>query len=341
MELLEDGRRWDEFVEESPDAMLFHRWDFLKIVEKHTGYRLLPMGVRRGHELVCAFPLFFRSLKGLNMVFSPPPGTCVPYLGPVFSPGYHSLRQKRKEGYLNGAFEDVSRELAKLGPNYISVSAVPGFDDIRPFMWAGYDIGINYTYYLGLSRPLDKILDGFDPDCKKKIRTGDKYGLRIEQTHDVETFYAITNDRFSSRGMGSPILSPEYLKDILDAFPGEVKMHFAHAGDEIVSIALNCTYKGSLMFWMGEINLRKDIPGNELMKWEFIRQAKQQGLREVELEGAGLKHLCLYKSKFNPSLRQSFVASKKDPLGAAAEWAYKNIVTKNIAAGIKSLIPLH
>lgn len=340
-ELLEDRGQWDEFVEESPDGMLFHRWDFLKIVERHTGYRLLPLGVRRGNELVCVFPLFFRSLKGLNMVFSPPPGACVPYLGPAFSPEYHSLRQKRKEGYLNGAFEDVSRELVKLAPNYISVSAVPGFDDVRPFMWAGYDIGINYTYYLDLSRPLDKILDSFDPDCRKKIRTGDKYGLRIVQTHDVETFYAITLDRFSSRGMGSPILSPGYLLDLLDAFPDNVKMYFAYAGDEIVSIALNCTYKGSLMFWLGEINLRKDIPGNELLKWEFIRQAKQQGLREVELEGAGLKHLCLYKSKFNPSLRQTFVASKKDPLGAAAEWAYKNIMTKSFTEMIKSVIPLH
>ncbi|CAJ37116.1 GNAT family N-acetyltransferase [Methanocella arvoryzae] len=341
VELLDDRGQWDEFVETSPDSMLFHRWDFLKIIEKHSSYRLLPLGVRRGRELVCVFPLFFRSFKGLKTVFSPPPGTCVPYLGPAFSPGYHHLRQKRKESYLNDAFQEVSGELKKLVPNYISVSTVPGFDDARPFMWAGYDLGINYTYYLDLGRPLEKILEGFDPDCKKKIRAGDKYHLSIDQTLDVETFYAITRDRFASRGMGSPLLSPQYLRDILDAFPDNVQMYFAYAGDELVSLALNCAYKESLMFWLGEINIRKDIPGNELMKWEFIRQAKQQGLREVELEGAGLKHLCLFKSKFNPALRQTFVASKKDPLGAAAEWAYKNVLKKNFTAGLKSVIPLY
>jgi len=37
VELLEDKRRWDRFVETSPQGLLFHKWDFLKTVERHSG----------------------------------------------------------------------------------------------------------------------------------------------------------------------------------------------------------------------------------------------------------------------------------------------------------------
>ncbi len=33
VELLEDKKRWDQFVETSPQGLLFHKRDFLKTVE--------------------------------------------------------------------------------------------------------------------------------------------------------------------------------------------------------------------------------------------------------------------------------------------------------------------
>ena len=45
VELLEDKKRWDQFVENSPQGLLFHKWDFLKTVERHSRYRFLPYSV--------------------------------------------------------------------------------------------------------------------------------------------------------------------------------------------------------------------------------------------------------------------------------------------------------
>jgi hypothetical protein len=35
-----DRELWDGFVDASPYGTLFHKWGFLRIVEKHTGYKL-------------------------------------------------------------------------------------------------------------------------------------------------------------------------------------------------------------------------------------------------------------------------------------------------------------
>jgi hypothetical protein len=67
VELLEDKKRWDQFVETSPQGSLFHKWDFLKTVERHSKYRFLPYCVYSGEELRCIFPFFTgrsRSLRG-------------------------------------------------------------------------------------------------------------------------------------------------------------------------------------------------------------------------------------------------------------------------------------
>ena len=58
VELLEDKKRWDQFVETSPQGLLFHKWDFLKTVERHSKYEFLPYCVYSGEELRCIFPFF-------------------------------------------------------------------------------------------------------------------------------------------------------------------------------------------------------------------------------------------------------------------------------------------
>lgn len=34
IKLMDNGSEWDHFVEESPYGLLFHKWDFLQLIEK-------------------------------------------------------------------------------------------------------------------------------------------------------------------------------------------------------------------------------------------------------------------------------------------------------------------
>ena len=86
VELCEDKKRWDQFVENSPQGLLFHRWDFLKTVERHSKYQFVPYCIYSGEELRCIFPFFTGRDHGLTVMCSPPPHTQIPYLGPAFDP---------------------------------------------------------------------------------------------------------------------------------------------------------------------------------------------------------------------------------------------------------------
>jgi hypothetical protein len=115
VELLEDKKRWDQFVETSPQGLLFHKWDLLKIVERHSKYRFLPYGVYSGEELRCIFPFFVGRDHGLTVLCSPPPYTHISYLGPAFDPSVQSLEAFAKEKILDQVTGELCWEVDIVG----------------------------------------------------------------------------------------------------------------------------------------------------------------------------------------------------------------------------------
>jgi|ERR1019366_2138678 hypothetical protein len=91
VELLEDKKLWDQFVENSPQGTLFHTWDFLKIVERDSGSQLLPYAIFSGTNLRCIFPFFITRRLGLTAMCSPPRDAQIPYLGFAFDPSVAGL----------------------------------------------------------------------------------------------------------------------------------------------------------------------------------------------------------------------------------------------------------
>jgi hypothetical protein len=45
--LIQDQTSWDQFIDNSPHGLLFHKWNFLKTIELHSGYELLPYRTKR------------------------------------------------------------------------------------------------------------------------------------------------------------------------------------------------------------------------------------------------------------------------------------------------------
>lgn len=281
VKVMTDKAVWDKFVDDSPYGMLFHKWDFLKTIEKHTGDALLPYAVYKGEELICIFPLFIRKYMGMKMIFSPPPRTGVPNLGFVMKGTYDGMRQRKKETYINTVMDEIDEEIKKLAPNYISIVTVSKFNDIRPFKWHAYDVNVVFSYVIDLTRSLDEIWNGFDINCRKNIKLSETYPLKRKESTDVNKFYDMMSDRYRQQGLKFPIVSPEYLKDLIEAYPQNLKLYFLYNEEEIVGIDLIYSYKGNLMLWIGESIINKDIPANYFTRWELIKQAKAEGFTEA------------------------------------------------------------
>lgn len=325
--IMDDEIVWDRFVDNSPYGTLFHKWKFLKIMEKYSGSRLLPYGVFKGGELVSIFPLFYRAGKGLRHLSSPPRQSIlyVPYLGHLFGPAFDQMKQHRKEALVEDIVQSIEAEIAPLAPNYVSVYMVPGLIDTRAFIWSGYTAELGYTYMMNLERPERELWDSLSRNSKRNIKEYEKQSLVLKPSTDVDLFFEIMkNDLEGKDPTFFNSQSPEYLREIMTTYPDYVKMFALHNADQILAMAVNIEYKGRLLNWMAGKADAKDNCGEYLM-WELLREARARGLKGSENWGTEQRRLCQFKSKFNPGLEVTCSVRKADRIARMAIWTYGSV----------------
>ena len=309
VELLEDKKRWDQFVETSPQGLLFHKWDFLKTVERHSKYQFLPYCVYSGEQLRCIFPFFRGRDHGLTVMNSPPPNTQIPYLGPAFDPSVQALKANAREKIFQQATGELCREIDKIAPNFVSFTTVPNFLDVRFFIWKNTaTLGDDVRYRLGKipRRDLGLIRQGLQAGIRKLS----KYSPEIQQTNDVSALLDIWRARFSERGIKVPLLSDSYLKELVAAFPQDMTVYSVSIDGKLATAIACCVMqKERYGLWIGSVNARKDLQVNEYLIWEVVKRAKSEGFKKLDL-GVSDAGPSRFKSKFDPVLEPFWTLKK-------------------------------
>jgi hypothetical protein len=314
VELLEDKGRWDKFVEASPEGSLFHKWDFLKTVERHSRSRFLPYCVYSGEELRCIFPFFTGRGRGMTRILSPPPLTQIPYLGPAFTPSVQALKTSGKEKILDQVIGEVCREIDTIAPNIVSITTVPNFIDVRFFIWKNYREHARMTYVIDLERSLDEIWASFNRSCRHQIRRLSAYSPEIQQTDDVSALLDIWRKRFSELRVQVPLLSDSYLKELVAAFPQEMTVYNLIIDGRLATATACCVMqKERYGYWIGMVNACNDLNVNEYLVWEVVKRAKSEGFKKLDL-GPSDAGPAQYKSKFDPVLEPYWTLEKTDTL---------------------------
>ncbi|MCQ6963394.1 GNAT family N-acetyltransferase [Methanolobus chelungpuianus] len=328
---LDDSSIWDDFVDSSPYGTLFHKWDFLKTIEKHTGYILLPYGIYVKDTLAGVFPAFLKSNYRVSAVFSPPPRTGIPYMGFIMSSDYVELTQNGKEARLKEIVKGITEKLDKLSPVYLSIQLPSAFSDIREFKWNDYSVDPLFTYYIPTDASLDDILKGFSRSTKRLIRgiNSKKFGIEMVQSTELAPFFDLLSRRYKEQGLKLPIISMEYLADLLHLYPDNIRLYYVYDEEGvIVGSNLAIMYKNKLISWLGTPKPDVNLPVNEFIFWEFIKMAKNTN-SVFEIGGADTRRLCSFKSHFNPSLETSYRVFRRSSIGVVAEWAYLNLYKKS------------
>jgi len=310
----EDAELWDRLVESSPHGTIFHTWKWLKIAEKHTNSKLYPLIGYKGTEPVGIFPLFFQRKAFLKMVFSPPPHTAIPYLGPVFV-DYDKLKQFKKETnfveFQKGVDEFMND---KLRANYINISLPPGLLDPRPFKWAGYSVEPRFDYRIELSKGIDHMWYQLKKRTRQHINQAIRAGVSVEEGHkeELKIIYELMIKRYAEQ---SKIVTvpKEYLLDLYEFFSQNMKILVVKHNGEILSGAIDVYYKDKVISWIGnpKPSVKITLSPNDLLNWEEMKCGYKYGFRHYETVGAaGNERLHSYHSKFNPELLVRFSVKK-------------------------------
>jgi hypothetical protein len=329
IKLMDDKQLWDKFIDNSPNGLLYHKWDFLKLIEKYTLYKLMSYGIYKGNTLISVFPLFYKNIKGLKCLFSPPPQSGVPYLGFVMNAAFFTDKQNKKEANLQLVAEDIHSEMKKFSPNYFSAVLTPGFSDIRPFKSLNYGINVNYTYTIDLRKSVEDIWSGFTVHCRQSIKQSQSMGLELVKSNDPSPLIEFLKERYQDQGMNF-LVNPEYLGDLLRTYPDNISLYYVQENGQIISASMNHQYKNRFIMWFGIPKPQdpKYTNINEEIVWELIQKKKTEGCTTFEICGANQPQLCRFRSKYNPQLEPWFELHKKDVFGKLGEKAYLQFIKK-------------
>ncbi len=322
VELIESRELWDKFVDESPHGRVFHKWDFLKIVEKYSGYILLPCGIFRGSILIGIFPLFFQNKIIFKTVFSPPPQSAIPYLGFLLISEYDGLKQDKKETYLNQIIDEISTYIYSLSPNFVSISIPSDFLDVRPFKWNKFEVTPNYNYVIHLNEDLESIWNGFKKNLRKQLSSPEIKNLQLIPSGNLSPFYNSITKRYEEQGLVCPIYNLDYLESLLKLYPNHLRIYYLYYNNDYLGSVITQEYKQYIL-WMGNAKNGDKIFSNEYIIWHLIQKAKNEGYSKFEIPGANKRNLNQFKSKFNPSLEICFNISKRDTIGKIGEYGYR------------------
>jgi hypothetical protein len=163
---VEEFWQWERLVQQSLQGTLFHShlWlDALKEPHKLFGWF-------RGGELHGGFAV---GLIGPRKIANP---MLTPYLGVIF-PKFDAKYVTRISAEI-----EIATAFAKfLKSEFESVyfHFPPEVEDLRPFIWEGFQTGLRYTYRLSL-KSVDSVLTNMDKKCRRDLASAKNHGVEIE-----------------------------------------------------------------------------------------------------------------------------------------------------------------
>jgi hypothetical protein len=326
IQIIENREVWDTFVQNSPSGDIFHLWDFLKIMEKHSQYRLFTYGIFKSDTLIALAPMFYKRSFGLDFLFSPPPKTAVPNLGVIFDHSHETANQKKKEHILRLASEELIEKINSFSPNMVYISSHPDHTDMREFIWRGFDLKPRYSYFLDLNPDLDSIFRGFTRQRRQSIKKAEDNGLDVRSDGNPSALFEDIEQRYGEQGLAVPLINKDYLMELCSAFPQYLQLYTVEKDGHREGSILATRFK-DVKLWVGSGSGKSY--GNELLIWRIIQDAKQDHFASCEFVGGNTRNICRFKNQFNPSLKVYYEITSGDFLGNLSKMLYFSFMKKN------------
>ena len=295
---------WDGLVERSAMGTVFHRTEVLEVLETHANATLHYLVGYKGQEVVGLFPLFELRKGPVSTVFSPPPRLGIPNLGPV-STNYEKLkrqkRARRNRGFVESCLDWIEDEL---DPKYTHVETVPAYDDVRPFLWADFDVTPRFTHELDLSSGADAVLDGFKGSLRSDIRRHEDADYHVFEggADAIDFILEQVRARFEAQDKTFAI-ETDYVTDLAEALPdGQFRPYVGSYDGEWLGGIIVPSLGNRMYYWQGGGKPDADVPINDLIQWRIVTDGIERGVETYDLTGANTPRIAKYKAKFNPTL---------------------------------------
>ena len=317
---VEDFKRWDEFVDRSPQGTIFFSSEYVQLVE--GPYELLY--VLKGEEWKA----------GLSLMLSDDRSRCVIddlviYNGILFN---RDLTQKPVKSRME-RFEITEFIIEELDKRYLSVeiALASQFEDVRPFLWHNYSSAspettyktdLRYTSYLDISELANneneedtKLFRNLDTLRQRNIREGRKKGAEVVEGGDIRILLDFYSENLKTQSKSIDAKKLRRMGNLVESLlnSGAAFIYSSKNSDgEVVYITVFCqdNKRAYFLFGAGHPQLADRYLGT-LAFWDAFKDlARNRAVKQVDLEGVNSPDRGRFKLSFGGDLRSYFKVFK-------------------------------
>ncbi len=264
--------RWDQFVENCPEATFFHKAGWKEVIERSFGHTVHFLYAEEKGEICGVLPLgHVKSFLFGNALISSP--FCV----------YGGIAANSKQ--VRGALDNAACELArKLDVDYLEMRNRKEQVTERPRK------ALYVTFRKELDPDPEVNLQAIPRKQRAVVRKGIKSGMVSVIDDHVDRFYQAYGE--SVRNLGTPVFSKRYFQILMEVFSDCSEVQTIEFEGKLVASVMSFYFRDEILpYYGGGTSEARSLKGNDFMYWELMRRATEKGVKVFDYgrskEGTG------------------------------------------------------
>lgn len=293
---------WDNFVRESPDALIFHRRSWLEVLHDTQDGELQRYGFLSHEDSEClmgVMPVFVRRFGPFRVAGSPLVVEDTPYMGPAIPP------ELLPDAMTLICYELRNRVsfLRVLLPYKIVGSARDSLSS------AGFTVLTKKTHRLDLSAGTTQIWEQMEGRCRTAVRKARKSGVEVKlvtrgDDDMIRRYYDLVEQVYAAQGRTTPnsLRFYERLWGDLNS-SGLLSLAVARVDGEHIAGAL-FAHDDDCMYYLdgaSDYSYRK-LNATNLILWKAVEWAAETERSQFDFVGSDIPRLARFKASFGGEL---------------------------------------
>ncbi len=295
-------REWDTLVERNQPGTPFHTSDWLQIYRDVLLRDVRIYGCFRNDELVGGCPpVFVKNLKGILKVASSI-SSMTDYCGPPLINESSSSKTGRRVQENHEILNSLREFLCSQGFDSIHLKFSPGFEDIRPFTWNGWDSKVHYTHYLDLKEDVN---DNISRTIRRDLKSATGAGLETRKWSNPETYYGLLSKVYERQNLKIP-LPRKFFEKVFDLMrKKDIGYMFVSETPEGETVAAHLTLygKNSTIGWSSARDPAFSLRGtNALLYYNEFLDLQSRNFEYMNVMAGNIPRFAEFIMAFSPQI---------------------------------------
>lgn len=288
---------WDRLVGAVDHGTHFHSSDWVESTARALGFLPRIYGYFVDGRLCGGCSLYVtRARHALRVASSL--NRMSPYGGLVVGDAGDRDRHGR-ERMLLSFFQSLWDALSVEAYDHVQLLHAPGLNDIRYYIWNGWDNHVLYTYRL----PLDEVR--FTRNARRSCAAASSRGVSVEQSGQIDTFAQLLEGMYARKEVAAPVdraaLAGIYAR-LKEAGRGELWVA-RDTDDAVLAADLLVIDDRRAYRYMAATASDRPLNGAAYLLLSTIFESlKERGVPELNMMSANLPQLAEFTAKFNPEV---------------------------------------